>query len=274
MFSAISHQLQTSGVCNVDSSERRQMVASHMEANAALYCGFVCQPVATDSKYNADTTDEDEDPELQTQLRWTRRLRLGSWGDNLTIQAIADIMLSLKINVLSSDYPAASITPSNSCATCEMSVGLIKQYHYVGLHKMCDSSVEGTAQNAQTATVQSTVANTDSHDTETADDALDDAVIEEGDEHRIQISGAPMASIMCVENPESLCVAPAEGEKPLNIMTDSNFEAMSNPDKFPFGVGTYSSERPRKITYYQLLMADLLETLSCPVHCRSQTSVR
>ena len=233
MFSAISHQLQTSGVCNVDSSERRQMVASHMEANAALYCGCVCQPVATDSKYNADTTDEDEDPELQTQLRWARRLRLGSWGDNLTIQAIADIMLSLKINVLSSDYPAASITPSNSCATCEMSVGLIKQYHYVGLHKMW------TAQNAQTATVQSTVANTDSHDTETADDALDDAVIEEGDEHRIQISGAPMASMMCVENPESfreiICVAPAEGEKPL---TDSNFEALSNPDKFPFGVGT------------------------------------
>ena len=50
-------------VCNVDSSELRQMVASHMEANAASYRGFVCQPVATDSKYNADTeppTDEDE----------------------------------------------------------------------------------------------------------------------------------------------------------------------------------------------------------------------
>lgn len=67
-------------------------------------------------------------------------------------------------------------------------------------------------------------------------DAIDDATIEEGDEHRIQISGAPMASMMCVENPESfreiMCVAPAEGERPVNIMTDSNFEAMSNPDKF------------------------------------------
>ena len=141
-----------------------------------------------------------------------RRLRPGAWGDNINIQAIAD-MLSVKINVLSSDHPVASATPSNSNATCEMSVGLIKQYHY---DKMCDSSIEGTAQNAQTiseANVQSTVANTDSHDTETADDALDDAVIEEGDEH---ISGALMASMMCVENPESfreiICVAPAEGE--------------------------------------------------------------
>ena len=277
MFSAISHQLQASDVCNVDSIELRQMVASRMEANAALYCGFVFQPVTTDNEYNADTeppTDEDEyinsvaDPEFQTQLRWAkylRRLRQGAWGDNLTIQAIAD-MLSMKINVLSSDHPAASVTPSKSSATCEVSVGLIKQYHYVGLDKMCDSSVEGTAQNPQTipeANVQSTVANTDCHDTETPDDALDDAVIEEGDEHRIQISGAPMASMMCGENPESfgeiICVAPAEGEKPLNIMTDSNFEAMSNPDKFPHGVGTYSSERPRKLTYRKYFHQWLLD---------------
>ena len=115
-----------------------------------------------------------------TQLRWDkylRRLRQGAWGDHINMQAIAD-MLSVKINVLSSDHPAASVPPSNSNATCEMSVGLIKQYHYVGLDKMCDSSVEQTAQNAQTISaenVQSTVANTD---TETADDALDDAVIE------------------------------------------------------------------------------------------------
>ena len=141
MFSAISHQLQTSVVCSVDSSELRQMVASHMEANAALYRGFMCQPVATDDEYNADTeppTAEDEyinsvsDPELQTQLRWAkylRRLRQDAWGDHINMQAIAD-MLSVKINVLSSDHPVASATPSN--ATCEMSVGLIKQYHYVG----------------------------------------------------------------------------------------------------------------------------------------------
>ena len=95
--------------------------------------------------------------------------------------------------MLSTDHPAASVTPRNSNA---ISVG---QYHYVGLD---DSSI-GTAQNSQTiseANVQSTVANTD---TEAANEALDDAVIEEGDEHRMDISGVPMASMMCVENPES-----------------------------------------------------------------------
>ena len=227
----ISHQLQTSNVC---SSELRQMVASHMEANAALYCGFMCQPVATDDEYNADTeppTAEDEyinsvsDPELQTQLRWDkylRRLRQGAWGDHINMQAIAD-MLSVKINVLSSDHPVASATPSNSNATCEMSVG---QYHYVGLDKMCDSSAAQNAQTISAENVQSTVANTESHDTETADDALDDAVIAEGDEHRIQISGAPMASMMCVENPESfreiICVAPAEGEILMPCLTQTS----------------------------------------------------
>ena len=69
--------------------------------------------------------------------------------------------------------------------------------------------------------------------------------------------------MMCVENPESstdiICVAPAEGQKPLNIMTDSNFEAMSNPDKFPFATGTFSSERPKKLTYRKYFNQRLLD---------------
>ena len=39
----------------------------------------------------------------------------------------------------------------------------------------------------------------------------------------------------------------------------SNFEAMSNPDKFPYGVGTYSSERPRKLTYRKYFNQRLLD---------------
>ena len=43
--------------------------------------------------------------------------------------------------------------------------------------------------------------------------------------------GVPLASMMTVENPETfdevICVAPAERQKPLSIMSDSNFEAMS-----------------------------------------------
>ena len=67
------------------------------------------------------------------------------------------------------------------------------------------------------------------------DDPLDDAMIEKGDEHTIQITGAPQASMMSLENPEALdqiaSVAPAEGQRPLASMTDKEFEAMFNPDK-------------------------------------------
>ena len=73
MFSAVSYQLQTTGVCNIDSSDLRQNVAYHLEANAPLYCRFLSQPVSSDDGYNADTdqpTAEDEyknsvpDPQL------------------------------------------------------------------------------------------------------------------------------------------------------------------------------------------------------------------
>ena len=134
-----------------------------------------------------------------------------------------------------------SVTLAICSAECEIFVGLILRYHYVGLDKLpvCGASVQQRNPNGT---------NTNS---DNVHESLDDATIEEGDEHRRQISGAPMASMMCVENPETskeiICVAPAEGEKPLN-MTDSNFEAMSNPDKFPFANGTFSSKRPKKLT--------------------------
>ena len=96
--------------------------------------------------------------------------------------------------------------------------------------------------------------------------------------------------MMCVENPETskeiICVALAEGEKPLNIMTDSHFEAMSNPDKFPFGNVTFSSERPKKLTYRKYSNQRLLDVdgkfdrdldymfVAHAVHCGSQVSVR
>ena len=52
--------------------------------------------------------------------------------------------------------------------------------------------------------------------------------------------------MMSLENPEALVsIEPAEGQKPLSIMTDSNFEAMVNPDKFCFGRGTFNTERPK-----------------------------
>ena len=274
MFSAVSYQLKNSGVCSADSNEIRQNVADHLEANSAFYRDFLCQPVpSAGDVYNADTeqlTAEDEyidsvaDPHLKAELRWqkyVRCLRQGAWGDHITMQAIAD-MLSVKISVLSSNHPMFSVTPGCCSAECEIFVGLIMQYHYVGLDKLpvCGASVQQSGESATSVSEQSS---TNSESAPVADESLDDATIEKGDEHRVQISGAPMATMMCVESPESfreiICVAPAEGEKPLSIMTDSNFEAMSNPDKFPFANGMFSSERSKKLTYRKYFNQRLLD---------------
>ena len=131
-------------VCDVDSNRLRQTVVDFLKANKAQYYDFVCQPVAHNDNYNADTeppTQEDNyidsitDPQLQTELRWgkyLRSLKNGAWGDHITMQAISD-MFSVTVNVLSSHYP---VTPSNHCAGKEVFVGLIMQYHYVGLDKI------------------------------------------------------------------------------------------------------------------------------------------
>ena len=90
--------------------------------------------------------------------------------------------------------------------------------HYVCLDKLpvCGPSVQ---QNAESTPSVSELANANSENAPVADETLDDATIEEGYEHRRQISGAPMASMMCVENPESfICVAPAKGGNPFNII--------------------------------------------------------
>ena len=70
----------------------------------------------------------------------------------------------------------------------------------------------------------------------------------------IQITGGPQASIIVsFENLEAFgqtfSIAPAEGQKLLSIMTDSNFETMTNPDIFCFGSGAFSSKQRRKLAH-------------------------
>ena len=138
---------------------------------------------------------------------------------------------------------------------------LIIQYHYVGLDTI--PQVQAVDIEPTQPVKTDTVVQQPELSEPVPDNQLDDATVAAGDEHRIQISGAPQASMMCVENPESfrhiMCVAPAEGEKPVNIMTDVYFEAMSNPDKFPYGIGTFSSKRPRKLTYRKYFNQRLLD---------------
>ena len=56
---------------------------------------------------------------------------------------------------------------------------------------------------------------------------IDNENVHEGDEHHRKITGGPSESFMTLENPEAegqiYSVAPAEGQRPLSIITDDNF---------------------------------------------------
>ena len=111
-----------------------------------------------------------------------------------TMQAMSD-MLSVTINVLSSHYP---VTLNNHCAINEVFVGLIMQYHYVGLDKIPVQPIQPVQLDNHTVPEQSVhlePVHTESVQSEpVSDNELDDATIEAGDEHRSQISGAPCTS--------------------------------------------------------------------------------
>ena len=108
-----------------------------------------------------------------------------------------------------------------------------------------------------------TVDTSDSEPANVSEIAIDDETFEKGDEIVKQITGGPTATMMTIEDPEAfsevVCVAPAEGQKPLFIMTDPPFESMSNPVKFPYGTGCFSSDRPQKLTYRKYFNQRLLD---------------
>ena len=255
LFSAIAYQLPSIGITDIDADNLRIMLVSHLEDHPTVegihYQSFLSEPVPSTNAYNADTeapTAEDEfieavdDSDTRAQLRWLRyleRLHRGAWGDNIAIQGICE-MLHITINVLSThNHNMLSVAPSNNTSCGNVYLGLIEQFHYVGLDKVCE------------------------RDNCTCEEILDDATIEEGDAHTREITCCPQESMLSVENPESdaqtYSVAPAEGQKPISIMTDSSFEEMSNPDKFCFGTGGFHTERPRKITYRKYFNQRLLD---------------
>ena len=259
------------------------------------------------------------DPETSSVLayeRYIERVRSDSWGDHVVISALAN-MFHVTINVVHArqrDCTVSITPPVDSQSNCELNLGLVMQYHFVGLDKQeivvphdnenpniinqkttpndqfvsndhsndqstsnlynldpeqisvshgteisvrvysCDqqsnANDQPTSQSNFDVSDQPSISSSNFDTIDQTATPLDDSAIRECDEHTRQITGGPLASIMSIENPnEIVCVAPAEGQRPLSIMTDSIFETMSDPEKFPISDGCFAAERPRKLTY-------------------------
>ena len=149
-------------------------------------------------------------------------------------------MLHISVNVLSTQNPNMTAVSPNTGSSCgSVYLGLIQQYHYIGLDKVSVSDDSGNLEE------------------------LTDAIIQEGNNHARQITCCPQESLLMAENPKAdaqiYSLAPAEGQKPISIMTDTHFEEMCNPDKFSYGNGGFNTERPRKLTYRKYFNQRLLD---------------
>ena len=257
LFSACAYQLQYLGRDVVDASSLRQAVCQYLSRYGDFFSDFVHQSVSSSDGYNADNEPPDEedayiesitDPVVQQELRYqkyVRRLSEGAWGDSIAISVMCN-MFDVNIIVFCANEDGTSIAvnnPINDVCEQSLSLGLIMQYHFVGLDDILDNTVT-----SDTLPV--------SNDNEC--DEIDDETIAAGDQHRLEITGGTHASMMSLENPDQIVsIAPAEGQKPLFIMSDPNFELMCNPDKFCYGEGGFGKKRQRKITYRKYFNARL-----------------
>ncbi len=317
LYHAVLYQFKEKNIDSITAQDLRERVGTYLEEHKDTYMPFVASPISSESVLNCDTEIPNivdasissvADPDIRSALvyaRYVDRVRSGSWGDHVVVAAIAN-MFHVTINVVQATQSGCTLSitgPVNDTSNCEINLGLIMQYHFVGLDKQvmhidnnsinhctCIPSNQSSSHICNSDSVsmshgeqvnQHSVCDMITNDVPTTSDSSDinnacfpndidhtaqtfeDSAMEEGDEHTRQITGGPLASVMSVENPETfnevVCVAPAEGQKPMSIMTDSTFEAMSNPDKFPMSSGCFASERPKRITYRKYFNQRLLD---------------
>ena len=113
---------------------------------------------------------------------------------------------------------------------------------------------------------------TDDRETNANNKATESSIIDEEefeyqqDSKAFEISsklrGLPLDTCLQLESIDAnkiISVAPGEGAKPLNILTDELFEEMSFPHKYPNGKGGFSEERKEKITVRKFFNQRLLD---------------
>ena len=87
-------------------------------------------------------------------------------------------------------------------------------------------------------------------------------------EENCKLRDLPYDTCLQCELPEEanqvFSIAPGEGNKPIPLLTDTLFEELANPDKFPYGKGGFAdTERDTKLTLRKYVNAHLLDQDGC-----------
>ena len=221
--------------------------------------------------------------EDRLELRWQRYLQdmeQGSWADHITVQGMAD-MLHVSIRIVATGNPNTVVRPSDGNVNDILHLGLIGQLHYVSLIQTeMNEIVEVTeVQNYADGMKREQHVNRDEGlssgrtknsqqniDEEAEKEKLDDNVEYEQEceafDTSCKLRGLPYDTCLQAENidvNQIISVAPGEGMKPLNILTDQSFEEMAFPHKYPLGKGGFSEERKEKLTVRKFFNQRLLD---------------
>ena len=200
LFNSIVYQLNDN---SFNSTSMRKMLVTHLRENAFHYRGFVSSAVPANNSnvYNADTVAPDEydgyialmsDYEEQSQFRWERyldRLSNGAWGDHIALQGISN-MLKITIEILKIDTNdkeiVTTVYPSDGASNYVVNIGLILQFHYVGLDSVDSINVieHVSSDNSVSSTNVVDSCNGNANNAPNPDD-LNDEVIALGDEHNM-----------------------------------------------------------------------------------------
>ncbi len=143
----VLYQLKQNNLTSVH--DLREAVAVYLEEHNDMYMPFVISPIASENVLNSDTEIPNAvdasissvaDPDTRSALvyaGYVDRVRNGSWGDHVVIAAIAN-MFHVTINVVHARQSGCTVSvtsPVNDESDCEINLGLIMQYYFIGLDK-------------------------------------------------------------------------------------------------------------------------------------------
>ena len=198
-----------------------------------------------------ETLDVETD---RTELRWQRYLQdleQGSWADHIAVQGMAD-MLHVSLRIIATHNPETVVEPRDGNGDNKATVlnlGLVGQTHYVSLRIADPIKISDHLDEAVDSEKR------DDDDAEQKDEA-------EAFEEMSKLRGLPLDTCLQVDTLDAntvISVAPGEGQKPLNILSDKDFEEMAFPQKYPYGKGGFSGERCENLTMRRYFNQRLLD---------------
>ena len=244
-------------------------------ANRAIRGDSECETIK--DQYIEQVQDEADREELRWQ-RYLQDMEEGSWADHIAVQGMAD-MLHVAIRIIATLNPDTPlIKPRDGLINGMLHLGLIGELHYVSLIRTSNAQVEvietfcNSPEQNHKSPIRMERNETNDEQTKrnsrsTQSNTIDEEEYEyQRDSKAFEISsklrGLPLDTCLQLESIDAnkiISVAPGEGAKPLNILTDQLFEEMSFPHKYPNGTGGFSQERKEKITVRKFFNQRLLD---------------